>query len=193
MLFFFSCPDIFFSCTHVASFSFLFLLLFFFPCRYIATSYCVESLPIIFGEKRPNCSYLLAERVRSRMVKALWDLDKTATRKSHGRNQLCVSEVVGVLLREWELESSRVDQLWRALFEAADVNGDQELTVGEFRTMLEFVNRGEMKGGSGGERSNRSGMSGALGTTEERTTMIGSPNAIAVKLYQRACTGEFVL
>ena len=106
---------------------------------YIATSYCVEAVDAVFGKLRPKCSYFLSETQRSRLIKRIWKLEKQAHHKSHGRHQLCASDVVGIFVSEWEQESNRVDQLLRALFEAADVNGDGELTLHEFQHTIDFV------------------------------------------------------
>tara|TARA_B100000795_G_scaffold72534_1_gene51232 strand:+ start:1806 stop:5528 length:3723 start_codon:yes stop_codon:yes gene_type:complete len=106
---------------------------------YIATSYCVEAVPLVFGERRPFCSYELNEKQKSRLIKRIWELDKSAKHKSHGRHQICVSEILDIFVSEWESESFRLDQQYRALFEASDVNGDQELTLDEFRAMIKFV------------------------------------------------------
>ena len=107
---------------------------------YIATTYCVEAVEQVFNVNRPSCSYCLRERQRSKLVKRIWTLSKNPnTRKSHGRQMLPVSEVVELFVSEWETESIRLDQLYRALFEASDVNGDQELTLAEFRSMIHFV------------------------------------------------------
>ena len=107
---------------------------------YIASTYCVEAVDTIFNVHFPSCSYYLQERQRNKLIKRLWDLSKNPnTRKSHGRQMLPVAEVVELFVSACETESIRLDQLYRALFEASDVNGDQELTLAEFRAMLRFV------------------------------------------------------
>ena len=113
---------------------------------YIATTYCVEAVDQVFGNGRPAFSYFLPETQRSKLVKRIWKLEKQAHHKSHGRHHLCASEVLELFVSEWELESNRVDQLLRALFEAADVNGDGELTLSEFRHIIEFVENTNMTG-----------------------------------------------
>jgi hypothetical protein len=108
---------------------------------YIASTYCAEAVETIFGNNYPSCSYHLRERTRNQLIKKIWQLSKnnTQTMKSHGRQMLPVSEVIELFVNECHTESLRLDQLYRALFEAADVNGDQELTLDEFRAMIQFV------------------------------------------------------